>query len=555
VRPRILVNPGIDLTRRARLFLALGQWLDVEFVEDRQGGEEAVGEIYFARSAIDQPKTACSRFSQRLVFLPGIAPEKGPCIVRFSNSKETPPALRGLRCDEPTDTVLPPSFGGGVLAGGGAGSVWMRRLDGEGEVDFAASPPGEIPEGKYLFDQVQPGLWSGLFPLIDFLRRVGGSGGWGPPPLRACIMFDDPNLHWINYGFLNYAALADHADQYNYHAAIATVPLDAWGLNSRTAAIFRAMAPRLSLLVHGNNHTRAELAQSYSDREHEQLVAQSLKRIAGLERVFGTSIPRVMAAPHGACSEIMAGELLRQGYEAACISHGSLRKHNSHKEWPSFFGLEPAEFLAGGLPVIPRFRLTHGCLPQALLAAFLGQAVIPVGHHQDLADGLDLLEEVSAGINGIGKVKWCNMSRIARTNFKQRVRGSTLQLRMYARSIEIDVGEAIEAVQIERAWLPPDRAEPLEMRSRHGNWVPVQGNEIKFRHDHGNGRTIEIRSIFPATVDYRQIDSPSFQPWPIFRRILAETRDRFQPLFYSRPHSHFRLSDKNRRPTESGKLA
>src|SRR3712207_7699471 len=50
--------------------------------------------------------------------------------------------------------------------------------------------------------------------------------GWTPAPLRAAIMFDDPNLHWKSYGYIIYPELVEHAKEHNYHAVFATVPLD-----------------------------------------------------------------------------------------------------------------------------------------------------------------------------------------------------------------------------------------------------------------------------------------------------------------------------------------
>ena len=47
--------------------------------------------------------------------------------------------------------------------------------------------------------------------------------------------------------------------------------------------------------------------------------------------------------------------------------------------------------MVAGLPVISRFRISRECQNAILLAAYLDQPIIPVGHHQDVAGGLDLL--------------------------------------------------------------------------------------------------------------------------------------------------------------------
>jgi len=37
------------------------------------------------------------------------------------------------------------------------------------------------------------------------------------PPLRACFVIDDPNLHWPSYGHLDYRRMAEHARRGGYH--------------------------------------------------------------------------------------------------------------------------------------------------------------------------------------------------------------------------------------------------------------------------------------------------------------------------------------------------
>ena len=44
-----------------------------------------------------------------------------------------------------------------------------------------------------------------------------------------------------------------------------------------------------------------------------------------------------------------------------------------------------------------------------LLAAYLGQALVVMGHHHDLADGMANLNRVAALINGLGTVTWGDM--------------------------------------------------------------------------------------------------------------------------------------------------
>src|SRR6266480_3662974 len=98
-------------------------------------------------------------------------------------------------------------------------------------------------------------------------------------------MFDDPNLHWRSYGYIHYPELVDHARRHNYHACFATVPMDSWYAHPKTASLFRENRTRVSLLIHGNDHTYYELAVARSDESRQALAAQALRRIERLERL------------------------------------------------------------------------------------------------------------------------------------------------------------------------------------------------------------------------------------------------------------------------------
>jgi len=271
-----------------------------------------------------------------------------------------------------------------------------------------------LPADGGLADVLNGGCFLETVVLLHWLREIGAGSPPGPSPLRACFIFDDPNLHWPQYGFVDYRHLAAQAEKENYHVSFATIPLDAWFTHNGTAEIFRRHRNRLSLLVHGNNHTKWELAQPYSQAERSFLLRQAIRRIERLERQSGVTVARVMVPPHGACSEEMLAALPACGFEAACISHGSLRAHNRARAWTKTLGLLPFE-LVRGCPVLPRWAVSGDVKNTILLAAFLGQAIILRGHHQDLKNGVELLGDSARFINALGPVVWSNMSDLSRS--------------------------------------------------------------------------------------------------------------------------------------------
>jgi len=82
-------------------------------------------------------------------------------------------------------------------------------------MDLVAMEPPEVADHEYLFQYFQKDDWARLLPILHFFSELTRSGSWTPPPVRACFMFDDPNLHWKSYGYVNYQQLAHQAREQN----------------------------------------------------------------------------------------------------------------------------------------------------------------------------------------------------------------------------------------------------------------------------------------------------------------------------------------------------
>lgn len=160
-----------------------------------------------------------------------------------------------------------------------------------------------------------------LIALTHFLRAINGYGHRRHPPVKAAMQFDDPNLRRPTYGFIDYAAMLRHADEHNYHVAMAMIPLDALGAHRATIRLFKSRPDRLSVIVHGNNHVRGELSTPKDSTTARALAAQALRRIMRFEARTGLAIDRVMVPPHGLCSLEMAQALAAVGFDALSALH------------------------------------------------------------------------------------------------------------------------------------------------------------------------------------------------------------------------------------------
>jgi hypothetical protein len=447
--------------------------------------------------------------------------------VVLTDSPEVTKHFRGASLAHSALQVVDPGQempGDVTLARQGSDRVWIRASEGGTSVDLVAVRPPIVTSSEYLFAHFCQERWVALLPLLQFARELSG---WENPPVRACFMFDDPNLHWPTYGYVNYREMAEHAASHHYHASFATVPVDGWYVHQPTARTFRDNPGQLSLLVHGNDHTHYELHRQTSRNAQTALAAQALRRIARLERQAGIPIARVMAAPHGACSEGMAHALVRTGFEAASISRGSLMARNAQIGWPVSVGLRPCEFL-GGLPILPRFNVQSDPRWRVRFAAFLGQPVIPVGHHDDLNDGLTLLAETAKVVNAVDTIEWTDPSTIARTNYQSRRAGAVLHIRMYSRRVRVHIPSGVSQLRIERPWRQDgEDAEPLAVECNGAS-------EVHARYDGEGVAVAEGQEVVVSGNHHEAVDPASVPPLrttvrAFVRRQLCEGRDRIRP--------------------------
>ena len=515
-----------DLSR-VDLFPILESLMPVKFCSGDEIGSASGGEILVGEMAGRAERNGAPHVSSLTLPESGRLAEPGKLTrikVQFADHADVPFPFRGRSLSvkvAATPGVLVLRERDRVLAETEQGPVWsVSRANGATHFRSAAALP-VIPSSGSLCDVLNGERFLEILPVLHFLRCVSGDYSYESPALRAQFMFDDPNLHWPRYGCVGYRETATRAERENYHVSFATIPLDAWYVHGRTAEIFRNHPTRLSLCVHGNDHTKRELAQHQSQSARVSLLRQALRRIEGLERKAGVPVSRVMVPPHGACLHEMLEELPRIGFEAACISHGSLRAHNKTRPWTRSLGYLPAEMI-GDCPVLPRWALANSTENTVLLAAFLRQPIILRGHHQDLKNGIELLDGFARIVNGLGNVIWSNMTEISQLNYFSRVDGNTIRLRPLGRKLTVHLPESVTGLLIE----PP-------VQPKWDTWriTTADGATTKARSEErislpGQGkRPVTIQTVPPAVGQSEDPGKP-LAATAFLRRLLTEGRDR-----------------------------
>ena len=521
----IAVTPPPAAAARSRLLRALEEAFPVRF-EQREpptasAGVDAV--LAFAPLA-------------EIAVAPGVpsmvvdgAPLTGaPSHITFAASSQVDHRLRGRTLTESTKQPrgLSAISEGEVLAQRGSAPVWARRSDGAGGVTyFAASALEELEPDQLLKERLRAGQFESLLPLVHFLRMVTPRYAWDTPPLRAMVIFDDPNLRWPSYGHIDYRQLIEHARRRSYHVAMAMIPIDATLVHPTAARLYREHSDRLSLLMHGLKHERLELMQPLPSAARERAVARALRSIETFERRVGVNVSRVMVAPYGEASEQYLGTLLQFGIEAhfADVPFPWLGSSRG----PALAYWHPVNFVAGGLPVIPRYPFTSD-LDELVLRAFLDHPLVLYGHHEDIADGLQTLEHATTLVNSLGKVQWTSASAIARQNVLTRREGEAFSVRLLARRVDISTPAQVKTLEIDLALLDGDLADHEVVVTSQNGAMTMPATRVVSLDAPAERFTIEVR--LRRRLDHHIVPPARLTPWPVLRRAATETRDRLRPL-------------------------
>ena len=526
VRRRVGVVPARALDELERLFSSLGEVFPVVFEgRDPRALGDLDGLLVLGPLEADELP---AEVRVLVVAEPSETSAVGE-LVEFSADARVPGPLRSRRLREDVADGRPSApfiSGDSVLARVDTRPVWWSRAASQ---SFSVFSLQELRCGETLRSQLRSGRFMGLVPLLHFLGEVCEELNWSEQPLRASFVIDDPNLHWPSYGFLKYADMVRHASAHHYHVGLAMVPLDGWMVDRRAAALVRANGASLSVLVHGNDHIARELARLSTDGDAELAIGQALRRVAAFERRSGVAVRRVMVPPHGACSEAALRAMFRLGLEAACIS----RPYPWRDDLPppsTSVGWYPAEMVAGGLPILPRYHIAHP-REELVFRALLRQPLILYGHHWDLAQGLDVLADAVKDVNGVGDVRWGPLDSIARHNYWTRREGDVLGVRMFSRRVLVEAPEGVTALRV-------------HTNEVHGGpaWQHVICATGRARMWHGEaGWTSDLIEIRPHAkielslapehpLEPDALADLATKPWPIARRVLVEGRDRARAL-------------------------
>jgi hypothetical protein len=523
-RIKIAVAPATAYEIHKRLFDMLSAALAVDFAPYDAAGEVLRGlhglivlspEEGLARSAVEHG-VACYQVhsSNRRTAIK-------PAILKFGSSDAIHRAVRGANL---TDASLkqycsiPQALE--TLAEIDGRPVWSVDASSGRCVHHVGVDLPDFGENDFFQAHFRAARWFAMLPLLHFLRQLLGAKGWKTAEPRATFIIDDPNFHHRSYGYVDFAALIEHAKAHNYHATVATVPLDTWYFNRKVAALFRAHPQQVSVMMHGVNHLADELARPYSEDEALALLAVGLRRIAAFEAESGVKVARIMAAPHGAFKESIAEPMLQLGFEAGCVSVGSLTHWNTGKPWLTDLGIPMAQGL--GREAFPVFHRTSTNETDIRLSAFLGHPVVIATHHHDYVSNFARIESLAKLVNEIASPQWVSIKDISRTNYLCSTEQDVLRITPYTRRLKISVSPGTKAVQLMASPFCPEAVIELHEQPAKESLM-VDGARLEYS---VANNVMELHFPPKHPINYERVARFPLGLWAVTRRLLAEGRDR-----------------------------
>ena len=523
--PLIGVSPPSALATRSRLFDALSQALEVRFAAAGPGHPETQAVVFFE----GEPDHAAV---PSLALRSGSGTSISATSVRLARHVGVDAHLRGWTiADGDIDgaSSLETVRGVATLADVAGRAVWTTQTRAGVRLDHVAMLPAELAPAETLRSRLVPGRFLGLLPLLHFVRSLAREDPWHLPPVRASFLMDDPNLHRVRYGYIDFERMAKDGADIGFHLSVAMIPIDGWFTGGKAASVFNANPDRLSVLVHGNNHTRHELGDSRDEPARVQMIAQSLRRVQRFEARSGIPVAPVMVAPHGRCSEEVARDMSRLGVESLCISRPFPWLEHPPADMP-LAGWFPAD-TSSPLPVVERMPLTRD--PEELpLRAFLGQPIILYGHHWDLGADPGLLVDWTEQVSRLEDVSWASVGDISRGLVSWRSDGETLSVRPHTRRVDIHVPPGVSKLRVAGGGVGYESA-LVRAGSGPATVVPMFDGAGEVSIPEGT-TNLQVEMVSDAVIDPEQIGNPRWTPWPITRRLLSEARDRTRPWMDAR---------------------
>jgi len=386
-------------------------------------------------------------------------------------------------------------------------------------VDIQEKTDGNIDVASY---------FSRLLPPAMFLKSVFKNHCWRTRQRFANFIIDDPLLKYT-YGYLNYKDLVAMMDKSDFATTIAFIPWNYKRTESAIAKLFRERSERLSLCVHGCDHTNAEFASTDVGALNCKVRIASNRMNAHRDST-GLAHSQVMVFPQGRFSPEALKVLKCNNYLAAVNSSAMPTPAGECDLCVGDF-LDLAITRYAGFSLF--LRRYPGRLEGFAFDLFFGKPLLVVEHHAYLKDGGRNLVEFIAQLNSFGGLQWKGLNEIfPKTYLEREMSAHTTECRLYVNHHVIDNHDAWDRTFImSKPHVDDAPIENVFLNDKTADFV-IAGNSIEFAvtipAQTSTKVDIVYKNVFPCNEPQRDFETAS-RVW--VRRILSEFRDNFSLQF------------------------
>jgi len=379
-----------------------------------------------------------------------------------------------------------------------------------------------FPTGVRLLDS-----FSRLVPAMLFLWHAFGDHCWQAAKKLACFIVDDPLLH-DRHGFLEFDTLLAAMEQERFATNLAFIPWNYRRSHPRVAELFRKHPRRLSLSIHGCDHTKRE----FGDNAAATLLSKaraSTARMAKHRELTGIPCDNVMVFPQGVFSTAALRAIKQAGFLAA-VNSTPFPVDNPPEKLRVRDLLSPAVTRHSSLPLFVRHYPTS--LAEFALDLFLGKPALMVEHHDYFRDGYHQLKAFAAQINHLSNaIYWCGLEDIARNCFLWRTSAAEIvHVRLFCdESIVTNNWPTPRLFKFSKS-LDQDQLKPPAVAA-NGEYVTTvtSGSEVCFERtlQPGEHVAIELGAAEGALGGGLKFGSAWYRAKVFARRRLCELRDNY----------------------------
>jgi hypothetical protein len=365
--------------------------------------------------------------------------------------------------------------------------------------------------------------------LVLYIQWAFIKSCWQAPEAAACLVIDDPLLQ-PRYGFLKFQHLLDLMRRHNFATSIAFIPWNWRRNNAKVVQLFKENPERLSLSIHGCDHTGGEFGGIHGGRLAWKS-RESLARMRRHQSLTGLPHDTVMVFPQGVFSA-QAMEVLKR---SAFIGAVNTEVFSTDPDPPPITIADfwqPAVLNYSDFAIFTR-RYASAGVENFAFDILLGKPCLVVAHHNDCYDDCRHIGEFMQRLNQLKvSLRWMSLAAAVRRSFRQReISPGVVEIEMYG-----------SEVRIENPSGPKTTFRFRKRESEAGNIKAVHaaGQPVKWDFSEGGrGLTFEVElnpgesKIVTVTYhDYVAADGFAgedlrYKLKVMLRRYLSEARDNY----------------------------